>query len=70
MAAIGDSITLGIGRMQKEFEIVGAVNSAGLDIATQAFGIRNQYMDLSISSVFMRDRGSPVLLSKLLNSGR
>lgn len=50
---IGDRITLGSGRVEKEFEIVGAVNSAGLDIATQSFGIRSQYMEVSISAVFM-----------------
>jgi len=50
---IGDHLTLGADRVQKDFEIVGAVNSAGLDIATQLFGIRSQYMDYSISCVFM-----------------
>jgi putative ABC transport system permease protein len=50
---IGDHLTLGAGRVKQEFEIVGAVNSAGLDIATQSFGIRSQYMEYSISCVFM-----------------
>lgn len=50
---VGDRLTLGVGRVRKDFEIVGAVNSAGLDIVTQAFGIRSQYMEYSISCVFM-----------------
>jgi putative ABC transport system permease protein len=50
---VGDHLTLGVGRVRKDFEIVGAVNSAGLDIATQTFGIRSQYMEYSISCVFM-----------------
>lgn len=53
-AAIGDTITLSAGgRSKKTYTIVGAVNSAGLDVITQTFGIRNQYMELSISAVFM-----------------
>jgi putative ABC transport system permease protein len=50
---LGDKLKLGTGKVQGEFEIVGAVNSAGLDIATQSFGIRNQYMEYSVSSVFL-----------------
>lgn len=50
---LGDRLKLGAGRVQKEYEIVGAVSSPGLDIATQLFGIRNQYMEFSISMVFM-----------------
>lgn len=50
---IGDTLTLGVGRIKRPFTIVGAVTSAGLDIATQTFGIRSQYMDMSISCVFM-----------------
>jgi putative ABC transport system permease protein len=50
---LGDSLKLGVGRVQKEFEIVGAVSAAGLDIATQLFGIRSQYMEFSISMVFV-----------------
>jgi len=50
---IGDTITLEAGRTRKTYAIVGALNSAGLDIATQLFGIRSQYMEFSISCVFM-----------------
>ncbi len=50
---IGDHLTLGVGKVRKDFEIAGAVNSAGLDIAVQAFGIRSQYMEYSISCVFV-----------------
>jgi putative ABC transport system permease protein len=50
---VGDSITLGAGRIQHEYEIVGVVSSAGLDIATEMFGIRNVYTEHSFSCVFM-----------------
>jgi putative ABC transport system permease protein len=50
---LGDTLTLASGRMQKEYEIVGAVTAPMLDIATQIFGIRSQYMEFSISCVFM-----------------
>ena len=50
---LGDRITLGEGRVQKEFEIVGVVSAAGLDIATYLFGIRSAYMEVAISAVFM-----------------
>jgi putative ABC transport system permease protein len=50
---LGDPLTIGVGKVKKTFEIVGAVGSAGLDIATQSFGIRSQYMELSISCVFV-----------------
>jgi putative ABC transport system permease protein len=50
---LGDKLKLGVGRVQREFEIVGAVSAAGLDIATQLFGIRSQYMEFSISMVFV-----------------
>lgn len=50
---IGETIRLGSGRVQKDYVIVGAVNSAGLDIVTQLFGIRSQYTEMSISAVFM-----------------
>jgi putative ABC transport system permease protein len=50
---LGDSITLGEGRVQREFEIVGVVSAAGLDIATYLFGIRSAYMEVAISAVFM-----------------
>jgi putative ABC transport system permease protein len=50
---LGDSITLGEGRVQRRFEIVGVVSAAGLDIATYLFGIRSAYMEIAISAVFM-----------------
>lgn len=53
---IGDTLTIGVGKTKKSFEIVGAVSSAGLDIATQSFGIRSQYMEFSISCVFVDQR--------------
>lgn len=50
---LGDRLTLASGRVQKDYEIVGAVTSGPLDIATQFFGIRSQYMEFAISCVFM-----------------
>ncbi len=50
---VGDTLKLGSNRVQKEYEIVGAVNSAGLDIVTQLFGIRSQYTEMSFSAVFV-----------------
>ncbi len=50
---IGDRLRIGSGKVQAEFTIVAAINSAGLDVVTQLFGIRSQYLDLSISAVFM-----------------
>lgn len=50
---VGDTITLGGGRVERDFEIVGVVSSAGLDIATQVFGIRSAYMEYSVSAVFL-----------------
>ncbi|NNM26161.1 MAG: ABC transporter permease [Phycisphaerales bacterium] len=50
---VGDAITLGVGRRTREFEIVGVVSSAGLDLATQLFGVRSAYMDFALSCVFV-----------------
>lgn len=56
---MGDRLTLGAGGMlsgtrhEAEFEIVGVVSSAGLDLVTQVFGVRSAYMEYSVSSVFM-----------------
>jgi putative ABC transport system permease protein len=50
---LGDRLTLASGRVQKDYEVVGAVTSGPLDIATQFFGIRSQYMEFAISCVFM-----------------
>jgi putative ABC transport system permease protein len=50
---VGDEITLGVGRVQRTFEIAGVVRSPGLDLITQLFGIRSSYMDLAQSCCFM-----------------
>ena len=50
---VGDMITLGPEKRQQEFEIVGVVGAAGLDVATQIFGIRSLYMEHAVSCVFM-----------------
>lgn len=50
---VGDMITLGPEKRQTEFEIVGVVGAAGLDVATQIFGIRSLYMEHAVSCVFM-----------------
>lgn len=49
----GDHIKLGGGRTVKEYEIVGVVGAAGLDVATQFFGIRSVYLESAVSCVFM-----------------
>lgn len=51
--AIGDTLTLGGTRTNQQFEVVGVVNAAGLEIATHVFGIRDQYMQHAMSCVFM-----------------
>ncbi len=53
---VGERLTLASGRVKKEFEIVGVVSSAGLDISTQIFGIQSAYTDFAISCVFMDAR--------------
>jgi putative ABC transport system permease protein len=50
---VGKSIGLGGVAGDKRFEIVGVVSSAGLDIATQFFGLRQLYMEQAASCVFM-----------------
>jgi putative ABC transport system permease protein len=50
---VGERITLGVGRVTREFEIVGVVSAAGLDLATQLFGIRSQYTEFAVSCVFV-----------------
>ncbi len=50
---VGDRLTLGSGKAQHEFEIVGVVSSAGLEVATSLFGLRDAYMEHALSSVFM-----------------
>jgi putative ABC transport system permease protein len=52
---LGLGKTIGLGGTEGDirFEIVGVVSSAGLDIATQFFGLRNLYMEQAASCVFM-----------------
>ncbi|RLS46679.1 MAG: ABC transporter permease [Planctomycetota bacterium] len=49
----GDHIRLGGGKTEKEYEIVGVVGAAGLDVAVQFFGIRSVYTENAVSCVFM-----------------
>ena len=49
----GDHITLGGGKTEKDYEIVGVVGAAGLDVAVQYFGIRSMYTENAVSCVFM-----------------
>lgn len=50
---LGSTIGLGGANGDRRFEIVGVVSSAGLDIATQFFGLRQVYMEQAASCVFM-----------------
>ncbi|MGA1392298.1 MAG: FtsX-like permease family protein [Phycisphaerales bacterium] len=50
---VGDSIELGNARRSATFEIVGVVGAAGLDMATQMFGMRSLYNEQAISCVFL-----------------
>ena len=50
---VGSKLRLGSGKNEAEFEIVGVVSAAGLDIATQTFGMRQIYMEQAVSCVFM-----------------
>ena len=50
---VGSTLRLGSGKHEAEFEIVGVVTAAGLDIATQTFGMRQVYMEQAVSCVFM-----------------
>ena len=50
---VGERIDLGPEGREKPFEIVGVVGAAGLDVATQIFGIRSLYMEHAVSCVFM-----------------
>ncbi len=51
--AVGDSIELIGPRSRVSMQVVGVVSSAGLDMATQVFGIRSVYMEHAVSCVFM-----------------
>ena len=53
---VGDPITLKVGRAEREFSIVGIVSSAGLDLATQLFGVRDLYSEYAVSTVFLDRR--------------
>ena len=50
---VGDRLFLGAREERRPFTIVGVVGSAGLDLATQFFGIRSMYMEHAVSCVFM-----------------
>jgi len=50
---VGDTVGLGGLEGDRRFEIAGVVGAAGLDLATQVFGIRNAYMEHAVSCVFM-----------------
>lgn len=49
---VGSMLTLGAGRLEREFEVVGVVSSSGLELATQYFGIRSVYYERAVSTVF------------------
>ena len=50
---IGSTLQLGTDRDHHPFEVVGVVGAAGLDVATQFFGIRSMYMEHAAGCVFM-----------------
>ncbi len=50
---VGDSIDLIGPKSRATMKVVGVVSSAGLDMATQVFGIRSVYMEHAMSCVFM-----------------
>lgn len=49
---VGDKLKLKYNSAWYEFEIVGVVNSPGLDIASQFFDIGDQYLDQAVNAVF------------------
>ena len=49
----GSWIELGSDSDHASFEVVGVVGAAGLDVATQFFGIGSMYMEHAVSCVFM-----------------
>lgn len=49
---VGATLTLGRGRVEHSWEVVGVVRSPGLDIATRYFGIEDAYSDYAVSCVF------------------
>lgn len=50
--SVGDTLRLGAGRVQHDYTIAGVIEAAGLDVATQLFGIRNAYAEHAIRCVF------------------
>jgi len=50
---VGSTIAIGSASNSVPVEIVGVVGAAGLDVATQFFGIRSMYMEHAVSCVFM-----------------
>ncbi len=50
---LGATLQLGSDRDHHPFEVVGVVSAAGLDVATQFFGIRSMYMEHAAGCVFM-----------------
>ncbi|MDA1008376.1 MAG: FtsX-like permease family protein [Planctomycetota bacterium] len=50
---VGDSVELGPDGRSKSYRIVGVVAAAGLDVATQFFGIRSIYAEHALSCVFL-----------------
>lgn len=50
---VGSTITIGSASNSVPVEIVGVVGAAGLDVATQFFGIRSLYSEHAVSCIFM-----------------
>ena len=50
---VGSTITIGSASHSVPVEIVGVVGAAGLDVATQFFGIRSLYSEHAVSCIFM-----------------
>ncbi|MDA0802373.1 MAG: ABC transporter permease [Planctomycetota bacterium] len=50
---LGDTVDIGPMGRSKTYEIVGVVSAAGLDVATQFFGIRSVYSEHAVSCVFL-----------------
>ncbi len=50
---LGDTIDIGPSGRSKSYEIVGVVSAAGLDVATQFFGIRSVYAEHAVSCIFL-----------------
>ena len=46
---IGDTIKLGAGTLNREYTVVGLIQTGGLELATQLIGIQNAYTERAIS---------------------